>query len=196
MRLPFPLASSSLLLILAGMVALVPVSSAQTEQPQAPAEGSRPGSTLELPAKARFDVRLVDAIELAGGDARQDDIMLAPVADAQGRSALPHYCVMVGDAKRDGDRLRLTTQTVTCVEAEGGDSHIFSGELVAGAYAPDGQFGLEACTDDRCELSTEAVFQLELTNPLSIEQMANPSAEINAKRRAEGPTANSDDTSE
>lgn len=142
--------------------------------------------SLELPAQARIDVSIIEGIDLDASGQRLDDVMLKPAADAEGRTDLPHYCVLIGDAKRDGQRLRITTEALTCVETDGGESHIYSGELIAGAYDEDGQFGIDACTDSGCRLDADRVFQLELTEPLAIEQMPNPSAELNAERRGEG----------
>ena len=152
--------------------------------------------SLALPAQSRIDVTTIDGIALDGAQNQLHDVMLTPASDASGRTDLPHYCVLVGDAKRDGDRLRITTQALTCVETEGGDSHIYSGELVAGAYDADGQFGLDACDDNGCELEANHVFQLELTHALDIEQMPNPSAELNAERRRAGPRTEADGEAE
>lgn len=142
--------------------------------------------TLELPADARVAMEVVDDLVLDAETPRRSDVVLHPVADGGGSHQLPDYCVVIGNAQRDGERIRLTTQALTCIEAEGGDSEIYSGELTAGAYGDDGRFGLPACQGEICQLHPGDRFLLTLTQPLSLEQQANPSAEINARRRQHG----------
>ncbi|ATJ83218.1 hypothetical protein ACFPTY_09410 [Halomonas beimenensis] len=141
------------------------------------------GDTLELPADARVEMEVVDDLVLDAETPRRADVVLRPVADGAGSHQLPDYCVVIGDAQRDGERIRMTTQALTCIEAEGGDSAIYSGELTAGAYDSDGGFGIAACDDGVCRLTPADRFMLTLTHPVSIEQQANPSAEINERRR-------------
>lgn len=139
--------------------------------------------TLELPADAEVEVQVIDTLTLDAATPRHDDIVLRPVAGSDARHRLPAYCVVVGDAQRDGERIRLTTKALTCVETAGSESKIYSGEFTAGAYGQDGSFGLGVCEADRCTLRPEHRFTLRLTRPIRIEQQANPSAELNAERR-------------
>ncbi|MDR5867100.1 hypothetical protein [Halomonas koreensis] len=148
--------------------------------------GLAAADTLSLPADARVEMALVDELVLDAETPRLNDVVMHPVADGRGSHDLPDYCVVVGDAQRDGDRIRVTTEALTCIEAEGGDSEIYSGELTAGAYDTDGDFGIAACDADRCRLTPDDRFVLTLTRPVSIEQQANPSAEINERRRRHG----------
>ncbi|RTR05271.1 hypothetical protein [Halomonas nitroreducens] len=145
------------------------------------------GDTLELPADAQVEMEVVDDLVLDAQTPRRDDIVLRPVDSGTGSHRLPDYCVVTGDAQRDGDRIRLTTHSLTCIEAEGGDSEIYSGELTAGAYGSDGHFGIAACDDDQCRLAPGDSFLLTLTSPIRIEQQANPSAQLNAERREANP---------
>ncbi|MDN3555329.1 hypothetical protein [Halomonas maura] len=145
------------------------------------------GDTLELPADARVEMEVVDDLVLDAQTPRRDDIVLRPVDGGDGSHRLPDYCVVIGDAQRDGERIRLTTHSLTCIEAEGGDSEIYSGELTAGAYDRDGHFGIAACEDDQCRLTPDDSFLLTITHPIHIEQQANPSARLNAERRQADP---------
>ncbi|UYG06298.1 hypothetical protein [Halomonas sp. M4R1S46] len=145
------------------------------------------GDTLELPADARIEMEVVDDLVLDAQTPRRDDIVLRPVDGGDGSHRLPDYCVVIGDAQRDGERIRLTTHALTCIEAEGGDSEIYSGELTAGAYDNDGRFGIAACDGDQCRLAPGDSFLLTLTSPIRIEEQANPSAELNAERRQANP---------
>ncbi|MBB3229480.1 hypothetical protein [Halomonas stenophila] len=145
------------------------------------------GDTLELPADAQVEMEVVDDLVLDAQTPRRDDIVLRPVDGGDGSHQLPDHCVVIGDAQRDGERIRLTTHALTCIEAEGGDSEIYSGELTAGAYDSDGRFGIAACDDDQCRLAPGDSFLLTLTSPLRIEQQANPSAELNVERRQANP---------
>ncbi len=145
------------------------------------------GATLELPADARLEVQVIDRLALDADNPRQDDILMRPVAEGSGTHQLPDHCVMVGDARLDGERIRLTTKTVTCVATQDADSEIYSGEMSAAAYDADGTFGIAACDGGRCELSPERGFELQLASDLVIEEQENPSEQINIERRqAEG----------
>ncbi len=141
------------------------------------------GDTLSLPADARVAMTLVDDLSLDAETPRVDDVVMHPAKSERGSHRLPDYCVVTGDARRDGERIRLTANALTCIETAGADSAIYSGELTAGAYDEDGGFGLAACQDGRCRLTPDDIFLLTLTRPLSLEQQPNPSAEINAQRR-------------
>jgi hypothetical protein len=144
-------------------------------------------ATLELPADARLEVQVIDRLVLDQETPRQDDILLRPVANGQGSHELPDHCVMVGEARLDGERIRLTTSSVTCIATDGGDSEIYSGEMSAAAYDTDGAFGIAACEEGRCELTPEHRFELRLAGELSIEEQENPAERINIQRRqAEG----------
>ncbi|AMD00283.1 hypothetical protein [Halomonas chromatireducens] len=145
-------------------------------------------ATLTLPADASVAVHVIDELTLDDETPRQDDILLSPAGgDSPASHALPEYCVLVGNARLDGERVRITAQALTCIEAKGEESEIFSGEISAAAYEMDGSYGVDACDDGRCELTPEHVFQLKLASALDIEQQDNPAARINEQRRqAEG----------
>nr|WP_298251098.1 hypothetical protein [uncultured Halomonas sp.] len=139
--------------------------------------------TLELPADARLEVQLVEPLTLGPDTPQQDDILLRPVADGSGSHQVPDYCVMVGGAQLDDERIRITTSSVTCIDAQGNDSHIYSGDISAAAYDSDGHFGIDACRDGLCELSPDHGFELQLASDLAIEEQENPSEQINIERR-------------
>lgn len=141
------------------------------------------GATLELPSDARIEVELIDTLVLDQEEPRRDNILLRPVADGRGTHQLPDHCVMTGDARLEGERLRVTTSSVTCIATDGGDSDIFSGEMSAAAYETDGSYGLDACQGGRCELTPAHGFELRLASDLVIEEQENPSAQINERRR-------------
>lgn len=140
--------------------------------------------TLSLPADADVAMQVVDDLILEDGNMRRDDILLRPVAGI-GESAheLPEYCVVVGDARQEGARLRITAKSLTCIETDDGDSDIFSGDISAAAYELDGSYGLAACEAGRCELLEDHIFHLKLASELEIEEQDNPSARINEQRR-------------
>ena len=143
--------------------------------------------TLALPADATIDVQVIDVLTLSAESAERDDLILHPVVNGDATHALPEYCVVIGDARLDGERIRLTTQSLTCIKTDGSESEIYSGEISAAAYDTDGKFGLAACQDGACRLTPAQTFQLRLASDLAIEQQDNPAAEINEQRRqAEG----------
>ncbi|MCK2183483.1 hypothetical protein [Halomonas getboli] len=141
------------------------------------------GDTLSLPADARVAMALVDDLTLDAETPSRDSVVMHPVQGERGSHRLPDYCVVTGNARRDGERVSLTASALTCIETAGANSAIYSGELTASAYDENGGLGLAACQDDRCRLTPDDIFLLTLTRPLSVEQQANPSAEINARRR-------------
>jgi len=144
-------------------------------------------ATLELPADARLEVQVIDSITLDQDTPRLDDILLRPAANGQGTHELPSHCIMVGDARLEGERVRITTKSVTCIATDGGDSEIYSGEMSAAAFGADDSFGIAACEGARCEITPEDTFQLRLASDLSIEEQENQSERINIQRRqAEG----------
>lgn len=145
---------------------------------------SASAETLSLPADADVAMQVVDDLTLEGGDMRRDDILLRPVADlADATHELPEYCVVVGDARQEGDRLRISAKSLTCIETDDSDSDIFSGDISAAAYELDGSYGLASCSAGRCELPADHVFHLRLAHALEIEEQDNPSARVNAQRR-------------
>lgn len=151
--------------------------------------------TLALPTDATLDVQVIDPLTLSAREPARDDLILHPVAGAGASHTLPEYCVMVGNARLDGERIRLTTEALTCIETDGSESEIYSGELSAAAYGADGDFGLPACQDGECRLTPQDTFRLRLASDLAIEQQDNPSAEINAQRRqgeADSPASDDD----
>jgi hypothetical protein len=140
--------------------------------------------TLSLPADADVAMQVVDDLTLEGGNIRRDDILLRPVAGlAKATHELPEYCVVVGDARQEGDRLRIATKSLTCIETDDSDSNIYSGDISAAAYELDGSYGLATCDANRCELSGDHIFHLKLADGLEIEEQDNPSAHINEQRR-------------
>ena len=141
-------------------------------------------ATLTLPADARVAVQVIDTLTLDADSDRRDDILMRPVSDyPEATHQLPEYCVLVGNARLDGERLRITTTSLTCIEAEGGDSEIYSGEISAAAYEADGSYGVAACEAGRCELTPAHAFQLQLASELVIEEQENPAEQINIQRR-------------
>ena len=152
--------------------------------------------TLSLPADASIEMAVITPLTLDETTPSASDIIIHPVSEGSGSHALPNYCVVTGDAQIDEGRLRVTTKEMTCIEAEGGNSAIFSGELSAGAYDADGNFGLPVCSDGSCELTPDDSFLLVLSDAIAIEQQPNPSAEINAQRRQHGQESDSEGQSE
>ncbi|QFU01294.1 hypothetical protein FIU83_06545 [Halomonas sp. THAF5a] len=146
--------------------------------------------TLELPIDATLDVQVIEPLTLTPQEPARDDLVIHPVAGGSASHTLPEYCVLVGNARLDGERIRLTTEALTCIETDGSESEIYSGELSAAAYGADGDFGIPACQGGECRLTPQQTFQLRLASDLAIEQQDNPSAEINAqRRRGEGAAA-------
>ncbi|MDX5376873.1 MAG: hypothetical protein LPK08_05030 [Halomonas sp.] len=141
-------------------------------------------NTLSVPGDAVVAFQVIDDLDLAEEGGRRDDILLRPVSGHESAThELPDYCVVVGDARQDGDRLRITAKALTCVETEGGDSDIYNGEISAAAYEADGSYGLAVCETGGCQLPSDRVFHLKLASPLEIEEQDNPSAQINEQRR-------------
>lgn len=141
-------------------------------------------NTLSVPGNAVVAFQVIDDLVLEGESERRDDILLRPVSGFENTThELPEYCVVVGDARQDGDRLRVTAKALTCVETEGGDSDIYNGEISAAAYEMDGSYGLAVCDAGRCALPSDHVFHLKLASGLEIEEQDNPSARINEQRR-------------
>ncbi|MGJ7457574.1 hypothetical protein ACR80S_06065 [Halomonas sp. MA07-2] len=140
-------------------------------------------ATLELPAEARLEVQVIDSLILDQDAPRLDDILLRPVVNGQGSHELPSHCIMVGDALIEGERVRITVKSVTCIATDGGDSEIYSGEMSAAAFGADDSFGIAACEGPRCEITPEHTFELRLASELSIEEQENLSERINIQRR-------------
>lgn len=143
------------------------------------------GDTLELPREAQVEFSLIEPLTLNESEngARRDDIVMRPVTDGNGTHSLPQHCVVIGSASLNGERLRLSATSMTCIETDGGDSEIYSSEIAAAAYDADGRYGLPACQDGRCEFGRDRGFMLQFTEAVSIEPQANPSAELNEQRR-------------
>ncbi|MFC2991504.1 hypothetical protein [Halomonas tibetensis] len=140
-------------------------------------------ATLELPTETRLQVQVIDSLFLNENESRLDDILIRPAASAQGSHELPSHCVMVGDALIDGERVRITTKSVTCIATQGSESEIYSGDISAAAYDEDGSFGIAACEGSRCEITPEQIFELRLASDLVIEEQENTSEQINIQRR-------------
>ncbi|QJQ96959.1 hypothetical protein HIO72_01410 [Halomonas sp. PA5] len=144
------------------------------------------GDTLELPSGARIDVQVIDAVTLDSASPTQEDLLLKPAMSGNADYALPDHCLITADARLSGDRLRISTHHLTCIEAQGDHSEIYSGEISATAQESDGSVGVVACNNgvcERAELTPNHVFQLELASRLSLDPQENPSAEINERRR-------------
>lgn len=148
-------------------------------------------TTLSLPAKARVDVQAIDSVTLDRNTPELANVLLRPV-EREGSSAthrLPDYCLITADAQLDNQDMRLSTSTVTCIEAEGDNRAIFSGELAAAAFERDGSLGLDVCTasrDGQCMSATlepSHVFQLSIGRDTEIEALDNPAENINEQRR-------------
>lgn len=163
------------LTLLTALLALPALSQAQ----------GQPG-TLTLPADASVEMAVITPLTLDKSTPRASNIIIHPVSKGSGSHTLPDYCVITGDAQIDDGRLRVTSEKMTCIEAEGGNSAIYSGELVAGAYDGDGNFSLPVCNGGSCKLTPDDSFLLILNDAVAIEQQSNPSAEINAQRRQHG----------
>jgi hypothetical protein len=143
------------------------------------------GDTLELPREAQVEFSLIEPLTLKENDeeARREDVVMRPVIDGNGTHSLPQHCVVVGSASLNGERIRLSATSMTCIETEGADSEIYSSEIAAAAYNTDGRYGLPACQDGRCELGSDRGFMLQFAEAVSIEPQANPSADLNEQRR-------------
>lgn len=139
--------------------------------------------TLTLPNDASLKVQVIDGLQFDQDTPRHNDIAMRPVAEESGSHRLPAFCVIIGDAMIDGERVRITTKAVTCIETDDSDSEIYSGEIAASAFGSDGSYGLDACEQGRCNLSPDQGFELRLSSALSIEQQENPSARLNEQRR-------------
>ncbi|MEC9482272.1 MAG: hypothetical protein UMU75_02965 [Halomonas sp.] len=150
-----------------------------------------PAATLSLPANARVDVQVIDSVVLDSRSPARTDVLLRPVHAAQSDAThrLPDYCLITADARIEGDRVRLTTQSATCIETASPQPEIFSGEFAAAAYERAGDYGLDVCTtrqDGTCQRATiepTHTFQLAIGRDVNIQAQANPSARINEQRR-------------
>ena len=141
-------------------------------------------ASLVLPNDAAVSVQVVDNLRISAEDPRRDDLLLRPTTGlAEATHELPEHCVVVANARQDDDRLRISTQALTCIETDGSDSDIYSGEVSAAAYELDGSYGLAVCNAEGCELDNDHSFLLKLANRLEIEEQENPSAQINEQRR-------------
>lgn len=139
--------------------------------------------TLTLPDDASLEVQVIDGLQFDQDTPRHNDIAMRPVAEGSGSHRLPDFCVIIGDAMIDGERVRITTKAVTCIETEGGNSEIYSGEIAASAFDGDGNYGINTCEQGRCHLGPDQGFDLRLSSAVSIEQQENPSARLNEQRR-------------
>lgn len=145
--------------------------------------------TLALPADATVTVEVIDTTTLDADSPSQADVLLKPANGANSEYDLPSHCLITADARLNGERIRLSTKSLTCIEASADDSEIFSGELSAAAYDLEGNFGVSACINgagnncQRAELAPGQAFQLRLERELSLMAQENPSAQINERRR-------------
>lgn len=147
--------------------------------------------SLSLPADARVDVQVVARVTLDRNAPDRADVLLRPVSREQSSAMhrLPNHCLITANAQLEGQQVRLTTQSVTCIETEGNRRAVFSGELSAAAFERDGGFGLDVCTDDqdgecvRAVIEPDHHFQLNIGRDTEISALENPSEEINERRR-------------
>ncbi|MEA2117356.1 hypothetical protein [Halovibrio sp. HP20-50] len=139
-------------------------------------------ATLSLPNEATVGVEVVEELTFDSGQARLSEILLHPTQAADATHSLPEYCVIIGNAQLTDERIRITTQEATCIETHDADSNIFSGEFSAGAYGEDGRYGI-ACEGSPCTLAPGQTFLLTLNDKVEIEELENPSAELNRQRR-------------
>ena len=139
-------------------------------------------ATLSLPSEAIVGVEVVEELTFSSDQTRLSDILLHPKQAAGASHSLPEYCVIVGDASLVDDRIRVTTKETTCIETHDADSDIFTGEFSASAYAESGQYGI-ACEGNPCTLSPGQPFLLTLDESVDIQELDNPSAELNEQRR-------------
>nr|WP_298415510.1 hypothetical protein [uncultured Halomonas sp.] len=148
-------------------------------------------TALDLATDTRIDVQVIDRITLDDSQAEMTDVLLRPVTRAENASTqpLPHYCLITASARLDDGRVRLTTKSVTCIDAEDDSPAVYSGELSAAAFENDGDFGLDTCTNEQDGRCTKAViepehhFQLNVGESIHITAQENPSAELNRQRR-------------
>jgi len=140
---------------------------------------------LTFPERATVGVEFIENVTFADSESPYTNILLRPNHEAASSHQLPEYCVIIGDALRSGDRVRITAHDVTCIEADNLERAIFSGEIDAGVYDTDGQYGLR-CENTDCAFVQEHNFTLTLNESLEIEAQNNPSAELNAQRRQSG----------
>ncbi|GAA0581245.1 hypothetical protein ACFQH5_11095 [Halomonas salifodinae] len=148
--------------------------------------GIAQADTLHLPDEAIIEVAVIEATTFSAETPRHSDMLLRPVSDAAGDAALPSHCLITADGLLDGDRLRVSARTLTCIATDGSESEIFSGEMSATAYDADGRFGLDACVDAECRealLEPSRAFVMRLGGDLTLEPKDNPSARINEERR-------------
>ncbi len=140
------------------------------------------GATLSLPTEATVGVEVVEELTFSSNEDRLSDILLHPTQAADASHSLPEYCVLIGNAHFVDGRIRITTEEATCIETHEADSDIFTGEFSARAYSEEGQYGI-ACEDDPCTLAPGQTFLLTLDEAVDIEELDNPSAELNEQRR-------------
>lgn len=149
--------------------------------------------TLRLPEDASFAVHVIDEAHLTRDTPTLSDLILQPVASQQADYHLPEHCLITADAQLEGERVRISAKTLTCIDTHGADSEIFSGKLSASAMESDGSYAVDACIEklgsecERAELQPSHIFQLRLGRALALDPQDNPAARINEQRRqAEG----------
>ncbi|MFD2190356.1 hypothetical protein [Pistricoccus aurantiacus] len=157
------------------------------------------GNTLNLPADATIDVHVIETLTLDTTTPEQADVLLQPIASQGATHQLPDYCLITATASLIDQQVRITANTLTCIEPTGDAPEIFSAEISATGRESNGDFGIDACTsmsNGACQSATltpEHHFTLELGQALAIEPQDNPSARINEQRRRAGD--DNDDTS-
>ncbi|WP_346797872.1 hypothetical protein R5M92_03450 [Halomonas sp. Bachu 37] len=138
--------------------------------------------TLSLPADAKFGVEVVEQHTIDASNRELNEILLHPAMASGSTHELPEYCVLTADARLESDRVRISVDTITCIEAHDSDSAIFSDAISAAAYDAEGSYGIP-CEGGECTLAPGESFMLHLAEEVSIEEQENPSAQINAERR-------------
>jgi hypothetical protein len=159
------------------------------------------GDTLRLPSQARIDVQVIDTLSLNQATPSRANVLLKPwvvrksvdsPAAVDGREAshqLPSHCLITADAHLVDGRIRLSANTLTCIDMMGDTREIYSGKLSAAAREANGDFGVTAtCLASNAqgcqsvELRPAHAFQLELGQALAIEAQDNPSRRLNEQR--------------
>lgn len=153
------------------------------------------GNTLHLPADATIDVHVIETLTLDATTPERADVLLQPIINQGATHQLPDYCLITATASLVDQQMRISTNTLTCIEPTGEAPEIFSDEISATGRESNGDFGVDACdstSDGTCQSATltpEHHFTLQLGRELTIEPQDNPSARINEQRRQ----ADSDD---
>lgn len=147
------------------------------------------GDTLRLSSDTLLDVHAIDEAELTRDAPEMADLLLQPLPVEGEREQLPEHCLITADARLDGERVRIVAKSLTCIDTQGEESEIYSGDFTASGMENDGSYGIDACTSaldgdcQRAELRPDHVFKMYVGETLSLEPQDNPGARINEQRR-------------